>query len=122
MFTIEKGIFTTTTKQRLEELEEQKKELSEKLLIEECKKKSIISNKWFYTLILFANLFHGVLDTSLSEMVILGHADKGKKLQAIIFSCPWQQAYTISTHVKNLSRHKQIKKSEDLYNLNSLLK
>ena len=34
---IEKGIFTTTTKQRLEELEEQKKELSEKLLIEECK-------------------------------------------------------------------------------------
>ena len=45
LFAIEKGIFTTTTKQRLEELEEQKKELSEKLLIEECKKKSIISNK-----------------------------------------------------------------------------
>ena len=30
-------------------------------------------------------LFHGVLDTSLGEMVFLGHADKGKKLQAIIF-------------------------------------
>ena len=37
MSAIEKGIFTTTTKQRLEELEEQKKELSERLLIEECK-------------------------------------------------------------------------------------
>lgn len=37
MSAIENGIFTTTTKQRLEELEEQKKELSEKLLIEECK-------------------------------------------------------------------------------------
>ena len=34
---IEKGIFTTTTKQRLEELEQQKKDLSEKVLIEECK-------------------------------------------------------------------------------------
>ena len=51
-------------------------------------------------------LFHGVLDMSLLEMVILGHAVKRKKLQAIIFSCPWQQAYTISSHVKNLSRHK----------------
>ena len=30
-------------------------------------------------------LFHGVLDTSLYEMVVLGHAVKGKKLQAIIF-------------------------------------
>ena len=35
-------------------------------------------------------LFHGVLDTSLYEMAILGHTGKGKKLQAIIFSCPWQ--------------------------------
>ena len=51
-------------------------------------------------------LFQGVLDTSLLEMVISGHAVKGRKLQAIIFSCPWQQAYTISTHVKNLLRHK----------------
>lgn len=34
---IEKGIFTTTTKQRLEELEEQKRVLSEKLIIEESK-------------------------------------------------------------------------------------
>ena len=28
-------------------------------------------------------LFHGVLDTRLFEMVVLGHAVKGKKLQAI---------------------------------------
>jgi hypothetical protein len=32
-----------------------------------------------------ANLFHGVLDLSLVEMVVLGHAVKGKKLQATIF-------------------------------------
>jgi len=30
-------------------------------------------------------LFHGVLDTRLFEMVVLGHAVKGKKLQATIF-------------------------------------
>ena len=34
--------------------------------------------------------FHGVLNMSLLEMVISGHAVKGKKLQAIIFSCPWR--------------------------------
>ena len=55
-------------------------------------KKSIISNNKFdfILLFLFADLFHGVLDMSLHEMVILGHAVKGKKLQAIIFSCPWR--------------------------------
>ena len=67
-------------------------------------------------------LFHGVLDMSLYEMAILGHAGKGKKLQAIIFSCPWQQAYTISSHVKNLSRHKpprllKINQKYDIINL-----
>jgi len=30
-------------------------------------------------------LFHGVLDTRLFEMVVLGHAVKGKKLHATIF-------------------------------------
>lgn len=34
---IEKGIFTTTTKQRLEELEQQKQTSTEKLIIEESK-------------------------------------------------------------------------------------
>ena len=42
---IEKGIFTTTTKQRLEELEEQKKDLSEKVLIEECKQTFEVSKE-----------------------------------------------------------------------------
>ena len=37
-------------------------------------------------------LFHGVLDMSLLEMVISGHAVKGKKLQAIIFSCLWHKS------------------------------
>ena len=56
-------------------------------------------------------LFHGVLDTGLLKMAILGHAVKGKKLQAIIFSCHWQYVYTISSHVKNLSRHKIVTKT-----------
>lgn len=45
MSAIEKGIFTTTTKQRLEELEEQKKDLSEKVLIEECKQTFEVSKE-----------------------------------------------------------------------------
>ena len=42
---IEKGIFTTTIKQRLEELEEQKRVLSEKLIIEESKQTFEISKE-----------------------------------------------------------------------------
>ena len=37
MSAIEKGILTDTTKQRLEELEHQKKDLQEKLIIEQSK-------------------------------------------------------------------------------------
>ncbi len=39
-----------------------------------------------------AYLFHGDIDMSLAEMVFLGHAVKGRKLQAIYLSCPWLQA------------------------------
>lgn len=42
---IEKGIFTTTTKQRLEELEQQKQTLTEKLIIEESKQTFEVSKE-----------------------------------------------------------------------------
>lgn len=42
---IEKGIFTTTTKQRLEELEQQKQALTEKLIIEESKQTFEVSKE-----------------------------------------------------------------------------
>ena len=48
--------------------------------------KQLILYSYFYLL----DLFHGVLDTSLLEMVILGHAGSDKKLQAVYFSCPWR--------------------------------
>lgn len=55
MIAIEKGIFTETTKQRLEELEQQKKDLQEKLVIEQSKQqfdltKEDIQNYFKYTM------------------------------------------------------------------------
>ena len=45
----------------------------------------ILKKKYMFTIIYDGYLFHGVLDTRLFEMVVLGHAVKGKKLQATIF-------------------------------------
>lgn len=55
MIAIEKGIFTETTKQRLEELEQQKKDLQERLVIEQSKQqfdltKEDIQNYFKYTM------------------------------------------------------------------------
>lgn len=55
MIAIEKGILTDTTKSRLEELEKQKKELQEKLVIEQSKEhyeltKEDIQNFFKYTM------------------------------------------------------------------------
>lgn len=55
MIAIEKGILTETTKVRLEELEEQKKDLQEKLVIEQSKQryeltKEDIQNFFKYTM------------------------------------------------------------------------
>ena len=46
LLAIEKGIFTTTTKQRLEDLEKQKQELTEKLVIEQSKQTFEISKEY----------------------------------------------------------------------------
>ena len=45
MHAIEQGILTETTKSRLEELEQQKKELSEKILISKTKEKAILKKQ-----------------------------------------------------------------------------
>lgn len=45
MIAIEKGILTDTTKQRLEELEKQKKDLQEKLIIEQSKQQYELSKE-----------------------------------------------------------------------------
>ena len=47
---IESGIFTDSTKNRLQELEEKKKELEEKILLEKSKVKASISREEIETL------------------------------------------------------------------------
>jgi len=60
MIAIEKGIITDTTKSRLEELEKKKKELEEKILMEEARKtyeltKEDISNYFLHTMKQYPN-------------------------------------------------------------------
>lgn len=103
MSAIEQGIITPTTKERLEELEEERRDLEGQIALEEMKKPLLTKERIIYWLESFkrgnikdVEYQRRIIDTLVNSVYVYDDGDKGRKL-VLTFNISGNNTLTISS-------------------------